>query len=220
MTKDFWQERWEKDEIAFHMNEVNPMLIKHFSALELKRQKRIFIPLCGKTLDIKWLLEKDYEIVGVELNEDAIKSLFLELDLDFTVTNIEHFQVYRASNIKIFIGDFFKLSRDVLGDIDYIYDRAALVALPKNMRSLYSQHLLNITKKASQLLISYEYNQNIMKGPPFSVDLQEIDEYYKSSYTIRLLDNNENIPSGLKRKSKANEKVWLLQNNQNEKGKL
>jgi thiopurine S-methyltransferase len=212
LTKDFWHERWEKDEIAFHMKEVNPMLIKHFSKLALKIQKRIFIPLCGKTLDIQWLLSKDYKVVGIELNEDAIKDLFLELDLDATIKNIGNFKIYHAENIEILLGDFFELSKELLGNIDFIYDRAALVALPKDMRRLYVEHLLNITNKVPQLLISYEYNQNVMKGPPFSVDFNEIDDYYSGIYTVKLIDNNENIPSGLKRKSKANEKVWLLKN--------
>ena len=86
------------------------------------------------------------------------------------------------------------------------------MALPKNMREKYILHLLNITNKVSQLLITYQYEQNIMKGPPFSVKEKEIKEYYLDSYTIILLEENKNLPSGLKIKSQANEKIWLLKN--------
>jgi len=213
MDKDFWHERWEKNEIAFHMREVNPMLVKHFSKIALQKQKRIFIPLSGKTLDIEWLVNLGYKIVAIELNENAIKSLFRELDIEFSVIVENDFIIYRANNIEIFIGDFFDLSKSILGDVDFTYDRAALVALPKDMRKKYSSHLLNISNNASQLLISYEYDQNSMKGPPFSVKKDEIQEYYDDIYSIILLEENTNIPSGLKKKSQANEKIWLLQNN-------
>ncbi|MDY3200173.1 MAG: thiopurine S-methyltransferase [Arcobacter sp.] len=212
MDKDFWNERWEKEEIAFHMNEVNPMLIKYFPELFLEKRKRIFIPLCGKTLDIEWLLAKNYRIVGVELNELAIKSLFNQLKIEPMILEIDNFIIYKHKNIDIFVGDFFNLSETILGKIDLIYDRAALVALPENMRKKYSAHLLNITSGASQLLLTYEYDLNMMKGPPFCVDSMEIRNYYLDKYSLILLEENENLPSGLKRKSNGIEKVWLLKN--------
>lgn len=212
MDIDFWNERWERKEIAFHMSEVNSMLIKHFPKVSLEKQKRIFIPLCGKTLDIGWLLAQNYKIVGIELNESAVKSLFIELKIKPAIFKIANFIIYKYENVEIFVGDFFNLSEIILGKVDLIYDRAALVALPKDMRKGYICHLLNITNKASQLLITYEYDQNIMKGPPFCVDSMEIREYYLDTYSLILLEENGNLPSGLKRKSDAIEKVWLLKN--------
>ncbi len=212
MHINFWQERWEKNEIAFHMKEVNPMLLKYFPKLSLKKQKRIFIPLCGKTLDIKWLIKQNYKVVGVECNEDAVIDLFNELNVKANISHLANFILYTYKNIEIFVGNFFNLSQKLLEKVDFIYDRAALVALPKNMREKYILHLLNITNKVSQLLITYQYEQNIMKGPPFSVKEKEIKEYYLDSYTIILLEENKNLPSGLKIKSQANEKIWLLKN--------
>ena len=212
MHINFWQERWEKNEIAFHMKEVNPMLLKYFPKLSLKKQKRIFIPLCGKTLDIKWLLKQNYKVVGVECNEDAVIDLFNELNVKANISHLANFILYTYKDIEIFVGNFFNLSQKLLEKVDFIYDRAALVALPKNMREKYILHLLNITNKVSQLLITYQYEQNIMKGPPFSVKEKEIKEYYLDSYTIILLEENKNLPSGLKIKSQANEKIWLLKN--------
>ena len=212
MHINFWQERWEKNEIAFHMKEVNPMLLKYFPKLSLKKQKRIFIPLCGKTLDIKWLIKQNYKVVGVECNEDAVIDLFNELNVKANISHLANFILYTYKDIEIFVGNFFNLSQKLLEKVDFIYDRAALVALPKNMREKYILHLLNITNKVSQLLITYQYEQSIMNGPPFSVKEKEIQEYYFNSYKIILLEENKNLPSGLKIKAQANEKIWLLKN--------
>ncbi|UTJ06571.1 thiopurine S-methyltransferase [Arcobacter roscoffensis] len=212
MDLDFWNERWEKEEIAFHMKKVNPMLIKYFHKLNLAQKKRIFLPLCGKTLDIAWLLSKGYSIVGIELNKDAIDALFHELNITPLISKENDFVKYSAKNIDIYVGDFFKMSAEILKPIDAIYDRAALVALPLEMRIEYVSHLLNITNVAPQLLISYDYEQNIMSGPPFSVPLSEIEHHYSDYYEIKLLDENIDIPSGLKRKSQAIETVCILHN--------
>jgi thiopurine S-methyltransferase len=209
---NFWNERWNKKEIAFHMNEVNPMLVKYFPKLSLEEQKRIFIPLCGKTLDIEWLFTKNFKIVGVELNELAVKSLFIELNIEPIIIELNDFLIYKYKDIEIFVGDFFNLSKEILGKVDLVYDRAALVALPKVMRQKYSTHLLNITSGITQLLLTYEYDQNIMKGPPFCVDSFEVTEYYFNTYSLVLLEENLNLPKGLKRKSNGSEKVWLLKN--------
>lgn len=212
MHIDFWNERWEKEEIAFHMKEVNPMLIKYFHKLDLSKKKRIFLPLCGKTLDIAWLLSKGHYVVGIELNKEAIDTLFKELKITPFISKDKNFIKYSAKNIDIYVGDFFKMSSKILRAVDAIYDRAALVALPLEMRIEYVSHLLNITNAVPQLLISYEYDQNIMNGPPFSVTLSEIEHHYSEYYEITLLNENSNIPSGLKRKSQAIETVFLLEN--------
>lgn len=212
MDIDFWNERWEKDQIAFHMKEVNPMLIKYFHKLNLSQKKRIFLPLCGKTLDIAWLLQNGCSVVGIELNEDAIITLFEELNITPLISKENNFIKYSAKNIDIYVGDFFKMSAEILKPIDAIYDRAALVALPLEMRIEYVSHLLNITNVVAQLLISYDYDQRIMKGPPFSVPLSEIEHHYGDYYEITLLNENIDIPSGLKRKSQAIEIVCILQN--------
>lgn len=212
MDINFWNERWEKNEIAFHMKEINPMIVNHFNELNLSKGKRIFVPLCGKTLDIKWLLLNEYHIVGIELNKKAIDSLFIDLNIIPTISKYKNFLSYSANNINIFVGDFFELTKELIGYIDAIYDRAALVALPEDMRLNYVSHLLDITNAAPQLLISYDYDQNIMEGPPFSVPYHEIQLHYLEYYEITLLNENINIPSGLKRKSQAKETIWLLKN--------
>jgi thiopurine S-methyltransferase len=207
---NFWQQRWEKNEIAFHKSEANPLLVKHFKALALAKGSRVFLPLCGKTLDIAWLLANGYRLAGAELSEIAIKELFMELGVEPKISETDNLYHYSAENIDIFVGDIFNLSDQMLGLVDAIYDRAALVALPAEMRDRYTAHLTKITDRAPQLLICYEYDQSLMEGPPFSVSNAEVEQHYKDRYDLTLLAST-NISGGLKGCA-AKETVWLLQN--------
>jgi thiopurine S-methyltransferase len=211
MDTSFWQQRWGNNDIAFHKKEANPLLVKYFKALSIEKSDRIFLPLCGKTLDIAWLLSNGYRIAGAELSEIAIKQLFAELGIEPKISVVDNMLHYSATNIDIFVGDIFNLSGNMLGPVDAIYDRAALVALPKEMRDRYTAHLIKITDKAQQLLICYQYDRNLMEGPPFSIIDEEVEQHYQNTYTLTLLAR-VNVSGGLKGKCAAMENVWLLQN--------
>ena len=212
MDAGFWLQKWEKNEIAFHKSEPNPLLVRYFEKLSLTKGNRIFLPLCGMTLDITWLLSQGYRDAGAELAEIAIERLFMSLKVKPQISQVGEVKHYSAQNIDIFVGDIFELSSKMLGPVNAIYDRAALVALPAEIRKRYTAHLIEITEKASQLLISYEYDQNLMSGPPFSISQQEVNQHYERSYEAILVANN-NVPGGLKGKCAASEHVWLLKNN-------
>ncbi len=169
MDANFWHQKWEQNDIAFHEREANPFLIKYFGLLSLSKGSRVFLPLCGKTLAIHWLLSNGYRVVGSELSEIAVKQLFSELAIEPNITDINEIRCYSAEDIAIFVGDIFDLSRSVLGRVDAIYDRAALVALPETMRNRYAAYLMEIANCAPQLLISLDYDQSLLDGPPFSV---------------------------------------------------
>lgn len=209
MNKDFWIKKWEKNEIGFHEGEPNALLVDCFGSLSLMAGNRIFLPLCGKTRDIAWLLSKNYRVAGIELSKMAVDQLFLELDIEPDITDVGSLKHYSATNIDIFLGDIFDLSSSVLGPIDFTYDRAALVALPEEMRSRYSPHLFEITNGSCQLLLCFEYDQNVMEGPPHSIDANEVRRLNESRYDIRMLVSND-VPGGLKGKCEATETAWLL----------
>ncbi len=211
MDANFWHERWKTNNIGFHEGAANALLVKYFKQLSLAKGSRVFLPLCGKTLDIPWLLSNGYRVVGAELSEIAIEQLFTELGVQPKISEVGEMDRYSAKNIDIFVGDIFNLSREVLGSVDAIYDRAALVALPEEMRQRYSAHLMQITNKAPQLLICFEYDQSLMEGPPFSVSNDEVNRHYRGSYDLTLLANID-MPGGLKGKCAAKENVWLLKN--------
>jgi thiopurine S-methyltransferase len=212
MEASFWHQRWEENNIAFHESEVNPLLVKYLKQLSLVNGSRIFLPLCGKTLDIPWLLSNGYRVAGAELSKIAIEQLFMGLGVEPKISEVGEVDHYSAQDIDIFVGDIFHLSSKLIGLVDAIYDRAALVALPEEMRDRYTKHLMKIADKAPQLLICYEYDQNLMKGPPFSISHEEVNRHYRSSYHLTPIASAD-VPGGLKAKCAAKETVWLLRNN-------
>lgn len=209
MNSDFWLEKWRQNDIGFHASEVNPLLRDYFQRLSLEEGSRVFLPLCGKTLDIAWLLSKGYRVVGAELSKQAIEQLFDQLGAEPTIETVGCFERYSANNIDIFVGDIFALSAQVLGPVAAIYDRAALVALPAAMREQYAAHLIVLSKTAPQLLITFDYDQRQLTGPPFSVNNDEVAQLYSNNYQLSLLQSNE-VEGGLKGQCAAVENVWLL----------
>lgn len=209
MDASFWRQRWEKNEIGFHESKANPLLVTHFHELSVAKGRRVFVPLCGKTLDISWLLSRGYRVAGAELSQLAIEQLFMELGMQPDIETVGSIERWSANNLDIFVGDIFAASRLILGQVDAVYDRAALVALPEAMRKRYTTHLMEITGKAPQLLVSYEYDQSLMEGPPFSVSNEEVRRHYASTYALTLVAGAE-VPGGLKGKAPAKENVWLL----------
>lgn len=213
MEKSFWLEKWQKNEIGFHNREAHPLLVEHFARLGVEKGDRLFLPLCGKTLDIGWLLERGYSVAGAELSEMAVIQLFEQLGMEPQVDMTGDLKRYRAPDIDIFVGDIFHLTDEVLGPVAAVYDRAALVALPLEMRRRYAQHLRQVTGSAPQLLITFEYDQEEMPGPPFCVSDSEVAEHYAKAYTLNLLQTVA-VEGGLKGKCPAEEKVWLLESKQ------
>lgn len=205
----FWHDRWKKSETPFHETKPNPLLVKYFVRLGLSKGARVFVPLCGKTLDISWLLKKGCRVAGVELSQIAIEQLFAQLRLTPKISNAGALLKYSAPNIDIFVGDIFNVTRAKLGSIDAIYDRAAFVALPKPVRARYAELLTRLTGGAPQLLVTYDYDQSKLPGPPFSIQSPELIQRYARAYELTLL-NSVPLPGGLKGKCPAIENLWLL----------
>jgi thiopurine S-methyltransferase len=210
MEASFWHEKWKRGEINFHQSEANPLLTAHFEKLNLAKGSRVFLPLCGKTRDIAWLLASGYRVAGAELSGQAINELFKELGLAPNISKVGNLTHYSADDIDIWVGDIFDVSAEYLGPINAIYDRAALVALPADMRKQYAAHLMQITGAAPQLLVSCVYDQSKIDGPPFSVNEDEVRRYYGAAYQLTSVEIRD-VVGGLKGKVASTETVWLLQ---------
>ena len=214
MQAEFWHQRWEKGETGFHEGRANSMLVRNFAKLGLGAGARVFVPLCGKTRDIAWLLSVGQQVVGAELSEIAVEALFAELEITPEIRLLQMsdnavLKHYSATDIDIFSGDIFALDKATLGPVDGVYDRAALVAMPEDMRAEYADHIRQISAGAIQLLICFEYDQQLMDGPPFSVNDQHLRDYFAEHYQLALVDKAP-IEGGLKGKVSADEEVWLL----------
>ncbi|MFT6113462.1 MAG: thiopurine S-methyltransferase [Oleispira sp.] len=211
MEHTFWHDRWKLNQVGFHLNYVHPLLIRNLELFQFNTvsevQNRIFLPLCGKTLDIGYLLSKNYSVVAVELSEVAVQAVFQALDLQpdnpVKISDWAGGKLYQANNLQIYVGDFFALTQGDLRDVALVYDRGALIALPEPLRTDYSRHLAKITEYAPQLLITLDYDQTVAGGPPFAVSTENIEALYGNSYSIQLLEEADIIEEEPRFKAKG-----------------
>ena len=177
MDSKFWKSRWAEGRIGFHEGKPNDYLVRHHD--KIVTFPRVLVPLCGKAEDLAYLAVKGHEVVGVELVEDAVKAFFAEHGLTPHVEQADAFVKYEAPSITIFVGDFFATTRALLGAIDAVWDRAALVALPDDTRRRYVDHVRALLPKGGRvLLLGFEYDPTRMEGPPFSVEEPEVRALY------------------------------------------
>jgi thiopurine S-methyltransferase len=194
MEKEFWLDRWQEHKIGFHREDYNPQLVKYLSKLSLKQGDTIFVPLCGKTLDMVYALEQGYKVIGVELSSIAVKEFFAENNIAFERTKNEDFDIYRGldKDITLYCGDLFQLTDIVF---DAIYDRASVIALPPQMRERYFNYMMQVTpSQTPTLMITLEYDQSKIDGPPFSVTQNELTEKMDVNYQLELLETQELEP--------------------------
>lgn len=188
MNPDFWHQRWQKGQTGFHQTTTHPCLDSYWHLLNASRGDTVFVPLCGKTLDMRWLTDQGYRVIGVELSPLAVQAYFSECRLTPVIREDLPLPCWEADNITIFCGDFFHLTPSLLSGVKQIYDRAALVALPAPLRKCYVDHLnFLLPHPVSQLVVTLEYPEEEMQGPPFSVLPEEVKQLYGDRYHIDLL---------------------------------
>jgi len=186
MDHEFWRQRWREGRTAFHEGHPNRFLVKF--AERLADCKRVLVPLCGKSEDLAYLAG-DHDVVGIELVEDAIKQFFAEHELPTTsiMTYSDALKAYRAGQLKLIAGDFFATTAEMVGPIDGVYDRGALIALPADLRPRYAKHIRSLAPALRrQLVLTVEYPPDSAEGPPFSVAADELRALYPDA-TIELL---------------------------------
>lgn len=181
----FWEDRWAENKIGFHEGAPNSFLVTHHEVLA--GAPRVLVPLCGKAEDLNWLAERGHKVVGVELVEDAVKAFFAEHKLEPVVTQRGSLVEYEAGAITIYAGDVFAATSDVIGQFDAIYDRAALVALPPDVRPRYAEHVRSLCLANARVLqICFEYPDGHREAPPFSVTEYELRHLYPGAKITHL----------------------------------
>jgi thiopurine S-methyltransferase len=188
MTPDFWHQRWQRGETGWHLDEINLHLQEHWPRLAVGPGGRILVPLCGKTLDLLWLAAQGYRVLGVEVSPIAVEALFRDQGLTPEVTEDGPFRRYRVDELEVLCGDFFHLSPARLAAVDAVYDRASLIALPPETRGRYAEHLNGLLAPATRvLLITLDYDQAQMPGPPFAVAEAEVTDLFGDRFEIEPL---------------------------------
>ncbi len=188
MDPDFWHQRWQTEQIGFHQDRVNEYLVTYWQRLNAQRNDRVFVPLCGKSKDMLWLSGQGYSVVGVELSSIAVDAFFAENELVASESTVNNIVQKTSDSIDVYCGDFFALTAEHMAQVSYVFDRAALVALPPTLRRQYVQHLQTVLPDLSQvLLVTVEYPQHEMKGPPFAVLEDEVHALFNANFAIEHL---------------------------------
>lgn len=187
MKKEDWLARWRDGCIGWHQSEVTPLLRQHWASLAVPAGARVLVPLCGKTLDLLWLAEQGFEVLGVELSELAVQQFFADGGLQPELRALPGRVHYRAGRIEVIVADVFGLAAQALAGCAAVYDRAALIALPPALRRRYVSEVYGKLPTGSPgLLISLEYAQERMDGPPFSVPEPEVRQLFEPAWRVAL----------------------------------
>lgn len=188
MQLDFWLNKWQNKDIGFHQEAVNPSLMDFWPRLDLGNQGRVLVPLCGKTRDMLWLAEQGHHVVGVEISPIAVQEFFAENQLDATPVQLDGLDHWSAGAVRLICGDFFATTAEVVDEVTAVFDRAALIALPQELRRRYVAHLSSFLPYSTEmLLIAIDYPPAEMDGPPFSVNDHEVNALYGADFSISML---------------------------------
>jgi len=216
MKREFWLERWQQNQIGFHQADVNKALQKFSGELGLSQGETVFVPLCGKSHDLAWLQQQGYRVLGVELSEIAAKTFYEEHELNPEISTRDGFQSFRANNIEILCGDFFEMTKAMLSGAHGVFDRASMIAMPPDMRVDYARKMTELLDSGARiLLVTMEYPDGAMQGPPFTVPEQNVRDLYEKEFNITVLEHNDilqNQPQFKERGLTAlAERIYLLQ---------
>jgi len=189
MDKAFWQQRWHQGQIGFHQSRVMPLLQKHWPALGLPADSRVLVPLAGKSLDVAWLAQQGHHVLAIEISAIAVEQFFAEQRLAPSIRDSVLGRHYSAGRIEFICGDVFDLDAATLAECGGCYDRAALIALPSDMRRHYADHVYGgLPNGCRGLLLTLDYAQARMDGPPFAVGEDEVHRLYTPDWRIDRLE--------------------------------
>ncbi|MFZ5657917.1 MAG: thiopurine S-methyltransferase [Pseudomonadota bacterium] len=192
MHPDFWHSRWQEGRIGFHQDRPTPLMLKHWPALAVAAGERVFVPLCGKSLDMAWLASQGLGVLGVEISQMAVEAFFAENGLTPEVVETRYGLEYRAGPVTIVCGDAFGLDADALAGCSAVLDRAALIALPPELRERYARELYpRLPAGCRGLLITLEYPQQEKAGPPFAVPEDEVRALYSPAWSVDVLERRD-----------------------------
>jgi thiopurine S-methyltransferase len=189
---EFWHTRWRDGVTPWHQARPNRLLVGYFGLLGLAERAQVLVPLCGKAVDMRWLLERRHRVLGVELSEVAARAFFDDNGLRYEERREGRFLVLSGADVTILCGDVFDLESEHLSGVDAVYDRAALIALDAADRERYVAHLTQrLPEGVSQLLVTFEFDPARIDGPPFAVAPEEVRRRFGHRYAVRLLESAE-----------------------------
>jgi thiopurine S-methyltransferase len=195
MDHEFWTQRWQNNQLGWHLPEVHPSLVNFFPRFNLNPDDKVFVPLCGKSQDMVWLADQGMQVIGNELSSIAIQDFFSALQLEPEWAESGKLIRWQAGPYTLYEGNYFDLMPEHVRDVKFVHDRAALIALPKDGehgRKAYMKQMRKLFSADVQtLLITLDYDQSVMNGPPFSVGYEEVIWHYAFDHIIEFLSDED-----------------------------
>lgn len=216
MGIEFWLHGWQEGRIPFHRRQVQKDLIHFWPLLEQHQPQNVLVPLCGKSLDMQWLVEQGMKVTGIDLSTIAIESFIQEHQLKIKHHKTRDVDLFQNSDYNFLVADIFKMDASLIPPQDAMYDKAALIALPEKLRPAYVQCCLQWLKPGAVLLLkTIHYDQTLMEGPPYAVSPDEVYRLFQNCQSIqplltrhRYLPENDNLfQRGL---HYYKDQVWLI----------
>ncbi len=203
VERGFWQDRWQQGQIGFHKAEANALLQAHHEAIAKKQ--RVYVPLCGKSLDLVWLRDAGHDVVGCEFVGDAIAAFFAEQLPEVTVQRSTfrsaaapdaQMTFHEGAGVRVVEGDALAVDTFATGGkVDAVWDRAALVALDPATRERYRDALLRVLADDGViLLVTFSYDQEKLPGPPWSVSDDDVSTLFGAHFDIDKVDSHAEAP--------------------------
>ena len=194
-----WLHFWENNETNWHSDTITQELVEYFELFELEPEDKVFVTLCGKSLDMIYIMNQGFSVVGVEISEIGVRQFFSENNLTYKITKVDDFDLYSSENLEIYCGDFFSLTSKHLNNVKAVLDSKSLIALEPDLRQKYAKHLNDIISLGVRiLLVTLNYPQHQMSGPPFSVDESEVESLFSMAFESRKLKSFNDIENGSK----------------------
>ncbi len=192
MERSDWESRWESGRTAFHRTEVNELVGRYADRVwGTESLGQVLVPLSGKSVDMAFLAERASRVVGIEFVEQAVREFFEERGLSAEV-DPGLFNRHRAGPYTIYAADFFKITADLTGPSDAALDRASLVTLDSEGRPRYVEHLHSLLREGARvLLVTFDYDQTLMDGPPFAVSDDEVERLFSSGFDVEALESRD-----------------------------
>ena len=214
MDPSFWLENWAKGQTGFHLSGVNPVLLRHWKALELTSAKSVLVPLCGKSVDLPYLRTLGHRVIGLELSPIAVSEFWTAMGTMPQRKEDRGLVFWDSDGIEIIEGNFFEVRREDLETPNVVYDRAALIAMPEELQSRYANHLIHLAQGAPIFLVTFDYKPSEMSGPPFPISRIQLGELFDDHYEISLIESRDaldaNAALAARGLNRLSESVWLL----------
>lgn len=202
---DAWRQRWQEGRIGFHRDAPHPALIAHWQALGSAPNAKVLVPLCGKSLDMRWLASQGHPVLGIEFVFEAVEAFLAASPAPVSRYVEPDFTIFRQGAVEVWHGDFFHLHLPQAAEIGAFYDRAALIALPPATRQRYAFHLAQLTPPGAKgLLVTLTHDQGD-QGPPYSVDDAEVARLLAPNFRLEKLETSAPDERG------RGESVWALE---------